>query len=88
LVVIYARLVFITVLAQVAHVNWLAPWREQGPAVSRFKIAALLGDFFLPLCLEAWGISLKGILMEQLDYHGRYDRGSRKNSVQQFMKLS
>lgn len=88
LVMIYARLVFITVLAQVARVNWLAPWREQGPAVSRFKIAALLGDFFLPLCLEAWGISLKGILMEQLDYHGRYDRRSRKNSVQQFMKLS
>jgi len=88
LVMIHARLIFITVLAQVARVNWLAPWRDQGPTVSRFKIAALLGDYFLPLCLEAWGIRLKGILMEQLDYHGRHDQRSRENSVQKFMKLS
>jgi len=88
LVMIYARLVFITVLAQVARVNWSDPWAQRRPASSLFKIAALLGDYLLPLCLEAWDIGLCNTLMEQFDYHGRYDKRSRKNSVQKFMNLS
>jgi hypothetical protein len=88
LVVIYARLVFITVLAQVVRLNWLDPWTGKGPAASLFKIAALLGDFFLPLCLEAWNIRRRNTLIEQFDYHGRYDRRSRENSTEKLMNLS
>ena len=89
LVVIYARLIFLTVLAQVAGMNWLDPWEEQKPPPrSILKIAALLGDFFLVLCFEAWNIKLGEPLAIQLDYHGRYDRRSRENFVQRLAKLA
>jgi len=89
LVVIYARLVFITVLAQLASVSWLDPWADhKAPPGSMFKIAALLGDFFLLLCFEAWNFRLTEALLVQFDYHGRYDRRSRENFVEKLVKLS
>lgn len=89
LVVIYARLIFLTVLAQVHGVDWLDPWEaHKSPPRSILKIAALLGDFFLVLCFEAWNIKLSEALAVQLDYHGRYDRRSRHNFVQTLAKLA
>lgn len=89
LVVIYARLLFITVLAQVASVSWLER-RVQDHAApgSLLKTAALLGDFFLVLCFQAWNIRLTDTLEIQLDYHGRYDKRTRENFVRKLMKLS
>lgn len=88
LVMIYARLVFITVIAQIFRVHWLNQGQDKEPAVSWFKLAAVLSDYLLLLCLEAWGIGLTEILLEQLSYHGRYERRTRKNSVQKLMNLS
>lgn len=88
LVMIYARLLFITVVTRIFQVPWLNQGPDPGPAASWFKRAALLRDYFLFLCLEAWGVSLTGVLSTQLNYHGRYDRRKRTNSVQAFMKLS
>jgi hypothetical protein len=89
LVMIYARLIFLTVLAQVAGVNWLDPWEpHKPPPRSILKIAALLGDFFLVLCFEAWNIKPSDALAVQLDYHGRYDRRARPNFVEILTKLS
>jgi hypothetical protein len=87
-VMIYARLLFITVTAQVFGVHWLNQGRDQEPATSWFKLAALLRDYFLLLCLEAWGIRVTSRLIGQLNYHGRYERRTRLNSVQKLMKLS
>jgi hypothetical protein len=89
LVVIYARLLFLTILAQVASVNLLDPWEvHKPPPRSILKVAALLGDFFLVLCFQAWNIKLSEALAVQLDYHGRYDRRSRQNFVETLTKLS
>ena len=89
LVVIYARLLFITVLAQVASVSWLDRRAEAtAPAGSLLKTAALLGDFFMILCFQAWNIRLSDGLWVQLDYHGRYDRRTRENFVGKLMNLS
>lgn len=88
-VVIYARLLFITVLAQVVSAGWFDPWdHHQRPAGSLLKIAARMGEFFLLLCLEAWNIRVSKAIMMQIDYHGRYDRRDRKNFVEKLMKLS
>ena len=88
-VVIYSRLLFITVLAQTASAGWLDPWEHhQRPAGSLLKIAALIGDFFLPLCLEVWNIKLAHAFMIQVDYHGRYDRRERQNFIEKLMKLA
>lgn len=89
LVVIYARLIFLTVLAQVAGVNWLDPWEiHKPPPRSILKLAALLGEFFLVLCFQAWNIKLSKTLAVQLDYHGRYDRRNRANFLETLAKLS
>lgn len=87
LVMIYARLVFITVITQIIQMQWLEQTDGQ-PAGSRFKLAAMLSDYFLLLCLEAWGIRTSQLLLRQLTYHGRYDRRTRLNSAQKLMKLS
>lgn len=89
LAVIYARLLFITVLAQVASGNWLT--RRTGPPTpsgSLLKLAALMGDYFAILCFETWHIRVGEALLVQLDYHGRYDRRARENFVAKLMKLS
>jgi len=88
LVMIYARLLFITVITRIFQVHGLNRGQPEEPAASWFKLAALLSDYFLLLCLEAWGISITGVLIDQFDYHGRYDRRKRSNSVQKFLKLS
>ena len=89
LVVIYARLLFITILAQVTSAGWLDPWEHPRRAAgSLLKIAALMGEFFLLLCCEAWNIRVAGALMMQIDYHGRYDRRDRENFVEKLMKLA
>jgi hypothetical protein len=87
--VVYARLIFLSVLSQFYTGSWQEAWREHpSPALSMLKTAALLGDFFLSLCLEAWSISLTDTLALQIDYHGRYERRSRLNFVQKLINLS
>jgi hypothetical protein len=88
LVMIYARLLFITVVTPIFQTHRCTPGQDQEPAASWFKLAALLSDYFLLLCLEAWGISITGALIAQLEYHGRYDRRKRHNFVQKLMNLS
>lgn len=89
LVVIYARLIFITVLAQVCGACWLHPWVvPERPPLSILKTAALLGDYFLLLFFEASNLRLTDALLLQIDYHGRYDRRSRENFHEKFTKLS
>lgn len=87
--VIYARLIFITVMAQLCDGGWQDPWKAQAPPPrSLLKIAGLIGDFFLSLCLQAWQPRLAEALLLQLNYHGRYERRARQNFVQNLMKLS
>jgi hypothetical protein len=88
-VIIYARLIFLTVMIQFCTQSWEAAWRADGsPPRSLLKMAAILGDFFLLLCLEAWHIRITEALMLQIDYHGRYERRTRQNFVEKLMKLS
>lgn len=87
--VIYARLLFITVLAQVGSVGWLEPWEHsRRPPASQLKIAALMGQFILLLSLEAWKIQTTDAVLLQFDYHGRYDSRGRKNFVEKLGELS
>lgn len=49
--IIYARLIFLTVMVQFCTSSWQAAWQaNQPPPRSLLKVAALLGDFFLMLC--------------------------------------
>jgi hypothetical protein len=86
--IIYARLIFLTVMIQFCTQNWQGAWQSHRPPHSLLKLAALLGDFFLQLFLEAWEIRITEALLIQLDYHGRYERRKRKNFVETLMKLS
>ncbi len=89
LCIIYARLIFLTVMTQFCTQSWQEAWQLHArPPRSLLKMAALVGDFFLPLCLEAWQIRITQALLLQLDYHGRYERRARQNFVQTLMKLS
>jgi hypothetical protein len=89
LAVIYARLIFLTVMLQFCTGSWHEAWRSQPqPPRSLLKTAAILGDFFLIVCLEAWSIQVTDALALQLDYHGRYERRARENFVQKLMKLT
>lgn len=89
LAVMYARLIFITVMAQLCDGSWQGAWRaENRPPKSLLKIAGLIGDFFLSLCLQAWQPRLAEALLLQLDYHGRYERRKRQNFVEILMKLA
>jgi len=86
-VIIYARLIFLTLMIEFCRGSWQEAWRRHStPPRSLLKTAALLGDFFLPLCLEAWQIKVTDALALQLDYHGRYERRARLNFVQRLMK--
>lgn len=86
--IIYARLILLTVLIQFCTQSWQDAWQGLRPPRSLLKTAALLGDFFLQLFLEAWHIHVTDALLIQLDYHGRYERRKRKNFVETLMKLS
>jgi hypothetical protein len=87
--IIYARLIFLTVMVPFCTSSWQAAWQaNQPPPRSLLKVAALLGDFFLLLCLEAWGIRGTQALLLQIDYHGRYERRARSNFAETIMKLS
>jgi hypothetical protein len=87
--VIYARLLFITLWAQFGSAGWYDPKEHQHrPTASLLKVAALLGQYFLPLCLEAWNIKMTDALLMQIDYHGRYESRVRENFVENLVKLS
>lgn len=87
--VFYARLIFLAVVAQFCTSSWQDSWRAHDPPPrSLLKAAALLGDLFLSLCLELWGIKIADALSRQLDYHCRYERRTRKNFIQNATELS
>ena len=86
---IYGRLIFLTLWAQVCGQSWL-PLESQSqasPPRSLLKIAALLGDYFLVLCLEAWGLTITSAWLRQLLYHTRYEPRRRRSFSQQFALL-
>lgn len=84
LVMIHGRLLFLSVIARVMPMNQL----DDQPSPSPFKIAALLSEYILILCLEAWNIRLTEAFMEQLTHHGRYERRTRRNTAQKLISLS
>ena len=86
--IIYARLIFLTVMIQFCTQSWQDAWHVHRPPLSLLKAAALLGDFFLQLFLEASHIRITEALPIQLDYHGRYERRTRQHFVETLMKLS
>lgn len=88
-VFICARLIFITVLANLSGSNWYDSRQQQeAHPYSMLRMAALLGDFFIALCFEAWNIRVSDALSIQLAYHCLYDKRSRRNYVQNFLELS
>jgi hypothetical protein len=87
---IYGRLIFLTLWAQVCGQNWLLmeTGQRSSPPHSLLKIASLVGDFFLVLCLEAWGVRITPAWLKQLFYHTRYENHRRKSFPRQFAFLS
>lgn len=86
---ICARLLLVTVFAPLSGVCLgVAELTAPPPPVSLLKLAGLVADFFLVLCLEAWGCRISAGWWRQVDYHGRYERRRRKHFVETFMKLS
>jgi hypothetical protein len=86
----YARLIFVTVFAQTCAGASPYAGKPEGspPPLSLLRMASLIGDFFLVLCMEVWGLRLRESLWEQLDYPGRYERRTRSYFVKTLMKLS
>jgi hypothetical protein len=84
LAMIYGRLLFLSVIARLMPTDS----QEGETPPSPFKIAALFSEYILILCLEAWNIRLTDVFMEQLTHHARYERRTRRNSVQKLMSLS
>lgn len=86
---IYARLIFVTLLAPLCRAS---PWRQgeatAPPPLSLLKLAALVADFFLILCLEASQRRISDAWLRQLNYHGRYEPRTRKHFVETLMNLS
>lgn len=86
---IYARLIFVTILAPLCAAS---PWREgkttAPPPLSLLKLAGLVSDFFLILCLEASPRRISDAWLRQLNYHGRYEHRARKHFMETFMILS
>jgi hypothetical protein len=86
---IYARLIFVTLLAPLCAAS---PWRKgestAPPPLSLLKLAGLVADFFLILCLEAAHRKVSDAWLLQLNYHGRYELRSRKHFVDTLMNLS
>jgi hypothetical protein len=87
---IYGRLIFLTLWAQVCGANWLPLQATSGPSSSRslLKAAALLGDFFLVLYLEARNVQITAAWLKQLLYHARYERRRRVPFTHLFKILS
>lgn len=86
---IYARLIFVTVFARSCGQGWLGPWREESPPPrSLLKVAALVGDYVLVLCLQAWGKDILRSWILQLGYHTSYERRTRIPFPEKLMKLS
>ena len=86
---IYARLIFLTVFARACGQGWLEPWREEAPPPrSLLKVAALVGDYVLVLCLQAWGKDIRRSWIGQLRYHTGYERRTRTPFPEKLMKLS
>lgn len=86
---IYARLIFVTVLARACGQGWLGPWRPEAPPPrSLLKVAALVGDYVLVLCWQAWGKDLRRSWLLQLSYHTGYERRTRTAFPEKLMKLS
>ena len=52
------------------------------------KLADLVSDFFLVLCLEAWQRRLTEAWLAQVHYHGRYERRVRRHFPGILMKLT
>ena len=84
---IYGRLIFLTLWAQVCGGHWL-PVRAPSSPQSLLKVAALLGDFFLVLCLEAWNVRITAAWLKQLLYHARYEHRRRTPFAHLFTILS
>lgn len=86
---IYARLIFVTLMAPLCATS---PWRQGDPTapppLSLLKLAALVADFFLILCLEASHRRISDAWLLQLHYHGRYEHRTRKHFMETLMKLS
>jgi Transposase DDE domain len=86
---IYARLIFVTMLAPLCAAS---PWRKgettTASPLSLLKLAGLVADFFLILCLEASHRKISDAWLRQLNYHGRYEHRTRKHFVQTLMELS
>ena len=86
---IYARLIFVTVVARACGQGWLEPWRpETPPPRSLLQVAALVGDYMLVLCLQAWGKNIRRSWIRQLRYHTRYERRTRIPFPEKLMRLS
>jgi hypothetical protein len=86
---IYARLIFVTIFAPVGAVGEGCLDSADGPApLSLLKLAGLVGEFFLILCLEAWQCPISHAWLAQLFYHGRYESRPRTHFVRSLMKLS
>jgi len=86
---IYARLTFVTLMAPLCATS---PWRQgestAPPPLSLLKLAGLVADFFLILCLEASHRRISDAWLLQLNYHGRYEQRTRSHFPKTFMKLS
>jgi hypothetical protein len=86
---IYARLIFVTMLAPLCAAT---PWRQgeppTPPPLSLLKLAGLVADFFLILCLEASQRRISDAWLRQLNYHGRYEPRTRKHFVETLTNLS
>jgi hypothetical protein len=88
-IVVCARLIFITLLAELGRQGWLNSYNEnKSNHCSIFKVASLLRDYFLALCIDAWNINVSKALLIQLHYHCRYEKRSRQNYVQKLLSLS
>jgi hypothetical protein len=86
---IYARLIFVTLFAPLAVVPGWNAWHPAAPPpLSLLKLASLVGDFFLALCLEALQCRVTDAWLAQVNYHGRYERRARKHFPATLMKLS
>jgi hypothetical protein len=86
---IYARLIFVTIFAPIGtDSDRSGGGPDSPPPLSLLKLAGLVGEFFLILCLEAWQCPIAHVWLWQLHYHGRYERRTRKHFVETLMKLS
>lgn len=89
LVVIYARLILISLLAPLCQPDWHQPWRpDQRPSRSVLKATEMMADFILALFLQLWQPNWQQALSLQLDYHCNYESRSRINFIEKLMKLS